>query len=199
MIHPVRGRGRWIPGCVLAAPLPSARPRRRRLVDLVRPGLVPQRRLRLVKVRSRSDPASLPAGLSAAGGTLHPGCCPLQAFAVPDLLCLLISLWLFSALAIRTLPKDAPLPAAARRRRVRRRPRSVRPRCATSGSFPGRRPARSRSSIGALLAAVCFIERPDRVSLVFWIGLAGGVRRRVQASRRRARHARIGHQAVPPR
>lgn len=97
----------------------------------------------------------------------------VHAFVVPNLLCLLISLWLFSALASRLLPRTLPCPdligglvfAATTLGSPSMREVWVVP-WSTTGSIP--------FVYGALLAAVCFIEHRDRPRLVFWVGFAGG-------------------------
>ncbi len=97
----------------------------------------------------------------------------VHAFVVPDLLCLLISLWLFSALAGHLLPRTLPCPeliggivfAATTLGSPSMREVWVVP-WSTTGSIP--------FVYGALLAAVCFIERRDHPRLVFWVGFAGG-------------------------
>jgi len=101
------------------------------------------------------------------------GLLSVHAFAIPDLLCLLISLWLFAELSVRLLPRDLPHPrliggmvfALAALGSPSMREVWVVP-WSTTGSIP--------FVYGALLAAICFIERPGCTRLAFWVGLAGG-------------------------
>ncbi len=97
----------------------------------------------------------------------------VQAFVVPNLLCLLVSLWLFSALAAHLLPRTLPYPRLVG---------GIIFAVTTLGSTPLRTvwvvPWSTTGSVpfvyAALLGAVCFIKNTRRAGLVFWVGFMGG-------------------------